>query len=289
MRINAEIPLIYKPATTWSMPSAGRFSGLLGKIMVLALVCFYWVMNAMAADPYRIMVVGDSISVGYTDNPKWTVPFEYGFRSGLYTRLTRSGLAFQFVGASPEPWDGGDKKNFGVPTNTPSLDLRLLGQDHCEGYGGKKSSFILKNIPGWLATHSPDVILLLIGINDIHASAAEPVATENNLSNIVALVTTKAPKAHLIVAQITPYGTNCPGIVKYNAYIRNVLVPHFAAQGKHVTTVDQYANMLFPGTTNIDGSLFSNGINHPNAVVYDRMAQTWFKGIQALKLPSRPK
>jgi hypothetical protein len=45
-----------------------------------------------AANPYRILVIGDSISVGYTDNPNWTVPFEFGYRSGLYTRLTNSGL-----------------------------------------------------------------------------------------------------------------------------------------------------------------------------------------------------
>jgi len=253
---------------------------------VVLLLGFTGATALLAADPYRILVVGDSISVGYTDNPKWTVPFQFGFRSGLYTRLTNSGLAFQFVGNSREPWNGGSKGTFGVPTNALKLDLRALGQDHCEGYGGKKSGYILANIPGWLAAESPDIILLMIGINDIHATAAEPLATERNLSNIVATVTSKAPKAHLIVAQITPFGTNCPGIVKYNAYIRNVLVPQFTAQGKLVTTVDQYTNMLIPGTTTIDGSLFANGINHPLPAVYDRMAETWFEGIQALKLPS---
>jgi lysophospholipase L1-like esterase len=251
----------------------------------VTLMCLVSGTALFAANPYRIMVVGDSISVGYTDNPKWTVPFEFGFRSGLYTRLTNSGMTVQFVGNSPEPWNGGSKNNYGVPTNTPALDLRALGQDHCEGYGGRKSKYILNNISSWLATHSPDLVLLMIGINDIHAAAAEPVATEQNLSNIVFTVTANAPNARLIVAQITPYGTNCPGIVKYNSYIRNVLVPYFSAQAKHVTTVNQYTNMLFPGTTKIDGWLFSNGINHPTAAVYDRMAETWFNGIKALNLP----
>jgi hypothetical protein len=258
------------------------------KQIALALLCCLMTAALRAAQPLRIMVVGDSISVGYTDNPKWTVPYEFGFRRGLYTRLTNSGLAVQFVGGSGEPWNGGSRGTYGVPTNLPAVDLRALGQDHCEGYGGKKSGYILANISGWLATHSPDVVLLMIGINDIHAAAAEPVATEQNLSNIVFTITAQAPKVRLIVAQITPYGTNCPGIVKYNNYIRRALVPHFAAQGELVTTVDQYANMLVPGTTKIDGTLFSNGINHPNAVVYDRMAQTWFNGIQALNLPAVP-
>lgn len=239
--------------------------------------------SLLAANPYRILVTGDSISVGYTDNPNWTVPFDFGARSGLYTRLTNSGMAFQFVGNSPEPWNG----TFGLPTNTPALDLRPLGQDHCEGYGGKKASFILSNIQTWLTDEWPDIILLMIGINDIHADIPEPTTTEQTLSNIVATVTANAPNTRLIVAQITPYGTNCPGIVKYNTYIREVLVPYFAAQGKFVTTVNQYTNLLFPGTTNIDGSLFANGINHPMPAVYDQMAQTWFDGIQAL-LPLPP-
>jgi len=252
---------------------------------IFAFSCCLGLCSAMGAGPLRVLVVGDSISVGYTDNPNWTVPFEFGFRSGLYTRLTNSGVDVQFVGNSPEPWNGANRKNHGLPANTPSLDLRQLGQDHCEGYSGKKSSYVLKNISSWVAKHRPDVVLLMIGINDIHGAVAEPVATEQNLSNIVLRVTTESAQAHLIVAQITPYGTNCPGVVKYNDYIRKTLVPHFASQGKQVSTVDQYANMLVPGTADIDGKLFSNGINHPNLVVYDRMAVTWYRGIMALDLP----
>jgi hypothetical protein len=68
--------------------------------------------------------------------------------------------------------------------------------------------------------------------------------------------------------------------VDYNTYIRETLVPSYRAQGKHVSTVNQYANLLSNGA--IDPSLFSNGINHPNAVAYNRMAQTWYDGIQAV-------
>jgi lysophospholipase L1-like esterase len=257
--------------------------------MALALGCCLSAVPLLGADPLRILVVGDSISVGYTDNPKWTVPFEFGFRSGLCTRLTSSGIPVQFVGSSPEPWNGGSKGNYGVPTNKPMLDLRPLGQDHCEGYGGKRTDFILAHMPAWLTNHSPDVILLMIGINDIKAgSTNEPVTTEQNLSNIVSTVVSRAPNTRLIVAQITPRSTFNLSIAKYNEHIRDVLVPHFARQGKHVTTVDQYTNMLIPGTATVDATLFSNGINHPNAAVYDRMAETWFNGTKALSLSSAP-
>ncbi|HMD53164.1 MAG TPA: hypothetical protein VKJ65_01270, partial [Phycisphaerae bacterium] len=74
----------------------------------------------------------------------------------------------------------------------------------------------------------------------------------------------------------------------YNNYIANILVPYFAAQGKYVTTVNQYTNLCFPGTTNINSALYANGINHPAPAAYNLMAQTWFNGIQALSLPPAP-
>ena len=183
----------------------------------------------LAANPYRIMPVGDSITVGYTDNPKWTVPYQFGYRSGLYTRLTNSGTSFQYVGNSPEPWNGAS----GTPTNIPSLDLRTIGQDHCEGYSGKTTTYIAANIASWLVIDSPDIVLLQIGINDITKGAtSEPTTAETNLNQIIATIVSNAPTARVIVAQITPYSTYTDALTKYNNYIRNVLVPGFAAQGK---------------------------------------------------------
>jgi len=233
--------------------------------------------------PYRICAVGDSITAGYTDNPNWTVPFNFGYRSGLMTRLASNGIYFQFVGHSPEPWYGLD----GTVTNIPTVDLRIVGQDHFNGYGGMNTAFIAGNIGAWLAVDQPDIILLMIGINDIsEGSTAEPIAAESNLSNIVATVVSKSPNTRLIVAQITPYSSYTAAIVRYNSYIANTLVPYFAGQGKFVTTVNQYTNMCVAGTTNIDPTVYANGINHPNPVAYERLAQTWFSGIQALSPPS---
>jgi lysophospholipase L1-like esterase len=222
------------------------------------------------AAPVRIMCVGDSITAGYTDNPSWNVPFQFGYRSGLYTRLSAAGYPFQFVGASAEPWNG----VFGTPTNTPSPDLRTVDQDHHRGYGGWGTAGILSNIAGWLTTDNPDVVLLMIGIND-----GGSVEARANLNSIVQTMVTNKPNARVIVAQITPTASFSQTLVDYNTYIRDTLVPSYQAQGKYVTTVNQYANLLTNGS--IDPSLFSNGINHPNAVAYDRMAQTWFAGIQA--------
>jgi lysophospholipase L1-like esterase len=234
-----------------------------------------WAENA----PPRIMALGDSITAGYTDNSAWTVPYSYGYRSGLYTRLTNAHYSFQFVGGSQEPLNGafGTVKTIDNTVNLPAVD-----QDYSRGYGGWKIDKITGNVSKWLNSDNPDVVLLMIGINDItKGSTANPTTAETSLNTLVTNIVAQRPNAYVIVAQITPYSTDTPAIVYYNNYIKNTLVPSFTAQGRRVSTVDQYSNFLTTGGS-IDASLYSNGINHPNATGYNLMAQTWLSGIQAL-------
>jgi lysophospholipase L1-like esterase len=230
--------------------------------------------SASAADPIRIMSLGDSITAGYTDNSTWKVPFAFGYRSGLYTRLMDGGYSFQYVGASQEPWNSA----FGLPQSVGAPDLRMVNQDFHRGYGGVGADYLSANIGNWLQQDTPDVILLMIGINNItQGSAAEPVTAEQRLSTLVQNIVVQRPAAHVIVAQITPYATYTDAIVKYNNYVSS-LVGTYAAQGKNVSMVNQYSNFSKPGNQ-IDTGLYSNGINHPNAIGYDKMAHTWFEGI----------
>jgi lysophospholipase L1-like esterase len=226
------------------------------------------------------MPVGDSITAGYTDNPNWTVPFQFGYRSALYELLNSNGIPVQFVGYSPEPWNG----LFGLPTNQPSPDLRKVVQDQHEGYGGQGTTYVAANIASWLAIDRPDVVLLMIGINDIGAGqTGAPTSVQTALSNIVQTIVANRPKTHVIVAQIIPYATQyTPATYEYNDYIRSVLAPAFAARGYHVASVDQYSHFVAdPAGLTANPARYSNGINHPDAVAYGQMAQTWFAGIAA--------
>lgn len=236
-----------------------------------------WTFTA-ADQPLRIMCMGDSITVGYTDNPGWTNhPFEFGYRSGLYSALNNAGYNFLFVGGSTEPWTGisGDPTNGG--TYTPPLDLREFGQDGHRGYGGKAASYLNSNILTWLASDDPDIILLKIGTNS---------QDQSGLDTLVNTITTTKPDCHLIIAQIMPKFGYQQGIVDYNTYIRETLVPNYQAMGRKVSLVDQYAPFLTNAAdlTSIDQSLFSNGINHPDNDGYDKMALVWFEGIESLGL-----
>lgn len=235
-----------------------------------------------AGAPLRIMCLGDSITVGYTDNPSWANhPFMFGYRGGLYTRLADAGYNLRLVGGSTEPWTGisGDPTHGG--TYTPEHDIRDFGQDGHRGYGGASIGGTNSNVAGFIATDDPDIILLLIGINGIGASS--PAQLDTLVENIV----TTAPDVHLIVAQITPLVNYNQNLYDYNVYIRDTLVPSYAGDGHKVSTVDLYSFFLVDPsdyTSAVAPNVLSNGINHPDNPRYDLMAQAWFDGIELLGL-----
>jgi len=231
------------------------------------------------AEELRIMPLGDSITAGYTDNSKWTHPFEFGYRSGLYKLLKKSGIEFRFVGGSKEPMN----KRFGDPTHggkvKPLLDLKTLNQDGHRGYGGWGIGQITKNVSGWIKQDQPDIITLMIGINGISANSPQ------QLDNLVTTIFETDKKVKLIVAQITPKARFNKHLFNYNTYIRETLVPAYLKKGFNISTVDQYKHFLTDAADpkSIVKERLSNRINHPTNELYDKMAEGWFEGIMKIK------
>ncbi len=118
----------------------------------------------------------------------------------------------------------------------------------------------------------------MIGINGINPDSPA------QLDTLVDTIFTAKPDVKLIVAQITPLSEYNPDLFNYNTYIRDTLVPKYSGLGKRIATVDQYQHFLtIPSDPkSINKSLFSNGINHPDAATYDVMAATWFTGLQTM-------
>lgn len=266
-------------ALEWSPPllsPSRRTRSLLISIAVLAIT------SELPAAPVKILPMGDSITAGYTNNSVWSVPFEYGYRAALYTLLKNAGYDFQFVGASLEPFNN----LFGDPTLGgtvyPTLELRDSGinQNFHRGYGGISITTLNSNVSSYIAADNPDVILLMIGINGISASSP------SQLNTLVNSIFTAKPAVRLVVAQIIPKIPYNANVVTYNTYIRQTLVPAYAAQGRAVSTVDQYANFLTnpADNTSIDTTKFSNGINHPTNPAYQLMAATWLPAITSIAL-----
>ena len=221
------------------------------------------------------MPLGDSITAGYTDNPIWDHPFEFGYRSGLHKRMTAAGQDFVFVGESPEPFCG----KHGDPTHggsvLPAYDLRKWNQAGHRGYGGWKIPQIQEHIAGWIAEDRPDLILLLIGINGIGADSP------SQLEELVGTIFASDPAVGLIVAQITPLAAYNQDLLSYNRFIRDSLVPSIASKGRRTATVDLYTPYLTDpkDPASIDPAWFSNGKNHPSKAMYDQIAERWFQAI----------
>jgi hypothetical protein len=239
------------------------------------------------------MPLGDSITAGYVDNYTWKTPFTFGYRGPLYTLLTNAGYDFQFVGKSPEPFNG----LLGVPKTVVVPDLRKLKQDGHRGYGGTVFKHLCDGVAGsnggidaWMKTDRPDIVLLMMGINSIVAfgDKGNPVEVEKQLQALVQKIFDAKPDVQLIVAEIIPYqtGRNVDSVAQYNSFIRNTLVPHFANQGRCIRSVDHYNNFLTQ-KGKVNAALYSN-IAHPTAAGYKRMAKTWFQAIRAMAPPRRP-
>ena len=237
--------------------------------------------SVCAGPPIRIQCIGDSTTVGYTDIPVWSYEFDFGYRLGLYHRLTAAGYALQYVGDSPEPWTG----EYGLPRTIGSPDLRTLDQDHHRGYAWLTAGTAREEIVEWMERDDPDVILLMVGRIDFpYGSTSDVGAVQRSLSNLVERIVVTRPEVHLIVAEIAPFVLYEETLVQYNRYIRDVLVPHYAGQNKRVTSVDQHANFLLPGgaVDAIDVSLYADGWQHADSEGNDRIAQTWFEAIRAI-------
>jgi lysophospholipase L1-like esterase len=223
----------------------------------------------------RIMPLGDSITAGYTDNPAWEHPFEFGYRSGLHKRMTAAGWDFVFVGGSPEPFCG----KSGDPTLggsvLPAYDLRTWKQANHRGYGGWKIPEIQAQVAGWITEDRPDLILLMIGINGIGANSP------SQLEELVGTIFARDQAVGLILAQITPYTTYNQDLFSYNRFTRDSLVPSIANKGFRIATVDLYTPYLTDPDdhASIDPTWFSNGKNHPTNAMYGQIAERWFQAI----------
>jgi len=251
----------------------------------------------------RIMPLGDSITVGYTGFSWDQHPFQFGYRSELYRKLKSEGWQFKFVGQSTQPWI----HEFPIesPTNEYVVDLRKYDQDGHRGYGGISPATLNQKVEGrskishWLKIDQPDLILLKIGTNGVDTVLE---TQQQELSKAVAtIMKEKKRNAHLIVAQIFPFGSYDyfkrsklnpnwqhdinERVRAYNHWIKTSLIPQYELTGK-VSTVDCYSPFLInpvDETSLVNQSLYSNGFNHPNAAGYELLAQTWYNEIKRLK------
>lgn len=222
-----------------------------------------------AGAPCIVMPLGDSI----TDGVGSSAPGG-GYRVQLFHDAVQAHKALTFVGSATDP-------------NGPGMvDGKTFPRNH-EGHPGytidnsATTSGISPLVDQSVATNHPQIILLMIGTNDLSDLANAPARLAPLLDRII----NDAPNALLVVAQINPTrddGAN--SIIRtYNDAIAG-LVQTRAANGKHITTVDMYAAIT--AQTNYRTDLMSDFL-HPNDAGYVIMGNVWYAAIQSY-LPAAP-
>jgi lysophospholipase L1-like esterase len=216
-----------------------------------------------------VMPLGDSI----TDGVGSSAPGG-GYRVQLFHDAVQAHKALTFVGSATDP-------------NGPAMvDGKTFPRNH-EGHPGytidnsATTSGISPLVDQSLATNHPQIILLMIGTNDLSDLANAP----TRLAALLDRMINDAPNALLVVAQINPTrddGAN--SIIRtYNDAIAG-LVQTRAANGKHITTVDMYAAIT--AQTSYRTDLMSDFL-HPNDAGYVVMGDVWYAAIQSY-LPAAP-
>ncbi|MHC4344839.1 MAG: GDSL-type esterase/lipase family protein [Planctomycetota bacterium] len=218
-------------------------------------------------NPVKIVCLGDSITNGAGAQEQG------GYRGPLQRMLTQAGLQYDFVGRY---------ETQGIP------DL-----NH-EGNGGMRLVRMLRENEAVAkqaldANPNPEIILLLIGINDLIVNRNTPQATLDRMALLLDELRQYAPNAKIIVGNLVPNASDDPvrdpaGYDPAKTYVNSedkvlefnrglpAVIESKKAQGINVEWVDLHSAM-----TRHD---LSDGI-HPNKIGYDKMASVWFKAVMA--------
>lgn len=218
--------------------------------------------------PCRIMPLGDSITDGLVGNaPGNTAQSAGGYRVELFRQAVADGHAITFVGRSQNG-----------PAN---VDGQPFPRNH-EGYSGATISTgmnqLANRVDAALAANPPDIVLLHIGTNNLYMGMGPEVPDQ--LASLIDQITTGAPDALVVVAQITPLAPSFAsnGVDQYNAQIPDILQERIDA-GQHLLLVDM--NSAFRAA-NADVAALVGDTIHPNATGYGIMAQTWYAAIESV-------
>jgi lysophospholipase L1-like esterase len=199
------------------------------------------------AKPIVVMPLGDSLTDGYN------IPG--GYRIELVSRLDGDDLDVDLVGTL---------------RNGPSS---LRDRDH-EGHSGFRIDEIAESVDRWLTRYEPDIVLLLIGTNDMVQDHQLDTAPER-LGELVDQITETLPATHVIVGSIPqivggPYDER---VVAFNDEVPDVVGERIEA-GAPVSYVDINAV--------IDRGDLHTDYTHLNATGYCKVADVWFRAIRSV-------
>lgn len=144
-----------------------------------------------------------------------------------------------------------------------------------DGVVGETAAQGAARLPGELAAHRPDVVLLLEGVNDLHGPLPDGGIPEA-LSGVSAMIQeTRSAGIQILVGTLPPAtpGALPPNTAALIAPFNAQLIP--LAQASGATVVDLYSALL----TDVPDWIGPDGL-HLTAAGYQEMAQVFFSAIR---------
>ena len=222
----------------------------------------------------KVMPVGDSITLGKKD-------MVGGYRKILYEWLIAHGYAITYVG----------KQNIRNNPKYPATCSDGTIAWH-EGYGSIRTDQILSGcvveketappIATTLANFKPDVVLLMIGSNDILQSYKLD-TLEDRLGQIVDAIYAANPKTAVLVASIAPIGGWAYAAKEKRAEAYNASIPGLVA--KEQTLGYQIGFVDIHQALSDKGDLGGDAV-HPSSMGYAKMAQAWYRALTGEEAPA---
>jgi lysophospholipase L1-like esterase len=233
--------------------------------------------NFSAASPIKIMAIGDSITDDCSLNGAW--------RLYLQPLLDTNGYPFTFVGRNQSTASGSFTKTkhegyCGAVIAPPGV----YGPVH--GYNSP-DAYLQKIVPDAFTNGTrPDLVLLLIGVNDIGRGRNPYQVATNDMPKLLDLILSNVPNANVILAKVTSLqGANISGL-NYAAFYTNISIYNAALQamvnqrhalGQNVFVADMFSAVDI-------NSMFMSDHVHPNILGLKTMAQEWYTRIQAITI-----
>jgi lysophospholipase L1-like esterase len=212
-----------------------------------------------------IMPLGDSITYGVGSSTGGS------YRAPLFQTTLTANQLITFVGRNLNgPTTVGGKT---FPRNNEGYSGYTIDNDTTDGRNG-----ISPLVDAAISMFHPHIVLLLIGTNDVHLSY-DLANAPARLGALLDRITTDAPNALLVVAQIIPSTTDAINVdvQTYNAAIPGLVQTRVAA-GKHIAVVDMYA--AFTANASYKTALMYDYL-HPNDAGYMVMEQVWYDAIKS--------
>jgi len=210
--------------------------------------------------PVKIMPVGDSITEG-----KYTIG---GYRKPLQDLLKSNGYSVTFVG----------KEDNGDPANDTGFSKGMENPNH-EGYGSARIGMLLTGgttekhtalpIKTSLANNNPDVVLVMLGTNDVFGITATD-KMKATMDKLVSSIYEQSPNATVVLASICPIGKIAARDADVNAY--NAVLPDIVQEQKGLGHKIAFADIhSVVALTDLSGDKV-----HPSAAAYKKMAALWY-------------